>query len=1121
MTDRTFLSLCHQCHKILGDDNHKKLKARRYRMNCFNLAVNLRIAIFSVSLFTLANFALSSDQKNSPIASADFQQTIAKTTELINQYQGQYGINGISIALVYKDQIVWAEGFGYADKEKKTPATPETVYMLCSISKTMTTAMLLMLYEQGKIDLESPASTYIPELSFLPQYENQVKEMTVKRLLNHHSGMPGDVLNGAFTTEIWDGCNAQILGYFKNDILSYRPGEVYNYCNTGFMLAGEIIQRYGETNYVNFAEQNLLKPLGMNNTAFYTIKENLAIGYDNGAPVDVSDFSMNPRASGGAFTTVLDMSQFMMMLVGGGLHPNGTRILKPETVENIFPESESSPLDLDSYFVAGLGLDSVSDAPMKYAGRTWAKNGSAGFFGTLMEIIPDYDLGVIVMMNTAHLFRYEITRVCLQQAILELGGPAPSPPVLPAPDTVTDLKMIEGLYYCNSLEGLVSVDGRTSVFSKIVDNGDGTLTWFSDTTSANPKEIKLSLSGKAFVTDTYPNAKFEFKNIECQGKYHFVMVQHGSTGSLMDEYVYGGFVRETIGEKYAVSTIPAEWKNRYGHSYIPVNTVWSDVSLTGGVSSYTFSETDGVLMLNSGGKPVKPLLAQDASNALVPGTSNRGDKLVCFRNDEVYGNVLQFNGTLYSDTADFTGLQQGQAQKISLPENKVQWLKIVGEAGHEYVLSCTNTSAIMSLFDNSFSSVFDSSIAPVKKWTCERAGTYYLAVVLPKEGEIILGNSAPPVLSTPFVSSDGKTISMGAEVYASCADFVTTRGITWSIERDFPPETGTAVSEQGNFSAGKFLVPVNGLPDGTLVYYRAFAENSNGKTYSEQRAWIPGMKPSTQINLETGKDKISSRGIPLEIAKAGFSPGNLKSMAVDSVAFDLTDTEVKPETAEEKSYTYTSLPTATSKFQMKLDFIKNKCDFKSSKTDLSTITNGTFADFIIKDKDDKAYGVGIFQKEKINWKFSVGKNTGASMMPPSGFAMDNVSVKKLDASWNSDTEKGTMNIELSPFDVVSAWTFSPEDGIQFQLGDMTLNIPSRNAAPLLWTQKKDTVFTYKDKEKGILLTMDLNRKTLKIQLKDADFSTAFEAELTANLSIGRYATGLKLETSRKAVLKSK
>ena len=120
-------------------------------MKCLNLGANVRIATFAVALFVLTNLALSSDQQNPPASKqnrkADFQQTIAKTTELINQYQDLYNIKGISIALVYKDQIAWAEGFGYADKENNIRATPETVYMLCSISKTLTTVMLLMLQE--------------------------------------------------------------------------------------------------------------------------------------------------------------------------------------------------------------------------------------------------------------------------------------------------------------------------------------------------------------------------------------------------------------------------------------------------------------------------------------------------------------------------------------------------------------------------------------------------------------------------------------------------------------------------------------------------------------------------------------------------------------------------------------------------------------------------------------------------------------------------------------------------------------------------------------------------------------------------------------------------------------
>ena len=134
--------------------------------------------------------------------------------------------------------------------------------------------------------------------------------------------------------------------------------------------------------------------------------------------------------------------------------------------------------------------------------------------------------------------------------------------------------------------------------------------------------------------------------------------------------------------------------------------------------------------------------------------------------------------------------------------------------------------------------------------------------------------------------------------------------------------------------------------------------------------------------------------------------------------------------------------------------------------------------------------------------------------------MDNVQVKKFGASWISHTGKGFVTLEMSPFDVVNGWTFGASDAIQFHFDSLTVDIPSRNDAPAMWSQKKGSVFTYKDKDNGIVLTMDLSRKKLGLQLRNASLLKVFNSDMTVNFSIGIYAVAMRLNTSRKIILKS-
>ncbi len=158
-------------------------------------------SVFIIPFFLIISSCASTSTTTS---APDYKQTIEKTSAFIEKGMTDNNVVGLSIALVDGNKIVWAEGFGWSDKENNIPATPNTVYMLGSGTKTMTAVALLRLHEEGIISLDNPARNYLPEFTMAGRFPNQMQNITVRRLLNHHSGIPGDIYTGLFVEKAWN-----------------------------------------------------------------------------------------------------------------------------------------------------------------------------------------------------------------------------------------------------------------------------------------------------------------------------------------------------------------------------------------------------------------------------------------------------------------------------------------------------------------------------------------------------------------------------------------------------------------------------------------------------------------------------------------------------------------------------------------------------------------------------------------------------------------------------------------------------------------------------------------------------------------------------------------------------
>ena len=170
------------------------------------------------------------------------------------------GLPSISVAVARDGEIIWEEGFGWADREKRIPATEHTMYSLASVTKPITATGLMVLVERGLIDLDRPVNEYLGDAK-LEGRAGEVSRATVRHLANHTSGLPihaqSFYLDEPYRPPPMD---ETIRRY---GILVTAPGERANYSNLGYGILDYVISRVSGRSYADFMREEVFIPLGM------------------------------------------------------------------------------------------------------------------------------------------------------------------------------------------------------------------------------------------------------------------------------------------------------------------------------------------------------------------------------------------------------------------------------------------------------------------------------------------------------------------------------------------------------------------------------------------------------------------------------------------------------------------------------------------------------------------------------------------------------------------------------------------------------------------------------------------------------------------------------------------
>ncbi|MDE2851330.1 MAG: serine hydrolase [Acidobacteriota bacterium] len=293
---------------------------------------------------------------------------------------------GISVAVQHRGELVLARGYGLADVENRVPATEHTVYRIGSVTKQFTAAAVMKLVLDGKVALDDPMTKHFPDYPVGPFH------ITVGQLLDHTSGIKGYTEMPAFWEQgRLDLTHEQMIELFSTVPYEFEPGDRYQYNNSGYYLAGLLVEKASGKTYAEYLEETFFRPLGMRESHYLyndPIVANRAEGYrvEDGVLLNDEPLSMHlPFAAGALGSSVLDLVRWIVALGAGD-------VVEPDGLEAMTTRRRLPGGDEIGY---GLGL-----FVGEMAGRPKIEHGG-GINGFLSQLswYPDDDLIVTVLAN--------------------------------------------------------------------------------------------------------------------------------------------------------------------------------------------------------------------------------------------------------------------------------------------------------------------------------------------------------------------------------------------------------------------------------------------------------------------------------------------------------------------------------------------------------------------------------------------------------------------------------------------------------------------------------------------------------------------------------------------------
>ena len=309
-------------------------------------------------------------------------------------------IPGMSAAIVHDQQLLWSGGTGYADPSTKRPATADTIYSICSISKLFTSIAVMQLRDAGKVSLDEPLSTYLPWFTMQPLSDSG--PVTLGGILTHSSGLPRESDYPYWSGKFEFPTHEQIVDRIRSQSMLYPSDTYFQYSNLGLTLAGEVVAARSGQPYAGYVRTHILQPLHLQSTTPEIPLEEqgrrLAAGYSgkqrDGSRALLPIYQVRGIApAAGYASTANDLATFAQWQFRT-LDHGDTSVLNARTLREMYRVHFVDP-DFETY--NGLGFGVKRDGDKTFVGH----GGSCPGFRTEVLIKPDEKVATVVLANAS------------------------------------------------------------------------------------------------------------------------------------------------------------------------------------------------------------------------------------------------------------------------------------------------------------------------------------------------------------------------------------------------------------------------------------------------------------------------------------------------------------------------------------------------------------------------------------------------------------------------------------------------------------------------------------------------------------------------------------------------
>lgn len=310
----------------------------------------------------------------------------AAAMDALFQDYAQPGVPGASVIVIKNSKVLFKKAYGLANLEDKIPSTTGTNYRLASVTKQFTAMAIMILAERKRLSYEDRLGDFFPGF---PEYGKQI---TVRHLLNHTSGLIAyeDVMDENATVPLADQDVLELM--MRQDHTHFPPGTQYRYSNGGYVLLGLIVEKASGTSFPEFLRKNIFAPLKMNHTVLYhrddhSDRRRRAYGYSRRGDVFVrtdQSLTSSTRGDGTVYSSVEDLYKWDQALYS-------TRLVSAQTLKQAF--TAGTNVDEDTGYGFGWFIEN------KRGLRTVSHSGNTIGFTQFIRRFPEQRFTIIVQAN--------------------------------------------------------------------------------------------------------------------------------------------------------------------------------------------------------------------------------------------------------------------------------------------------------------------------------------------------------------------------------------------------------------------------------------------------------------------------------------------------------------------------------------------------------------------------------------------------------------------------------------------------------------------------------------------------------------------------------------------------